>query len=352
MISTIHDVLDAHTQFVITTHVRPDGDAIGSQIALAQYLTKRGKEVAMINSDPAPSNLGWLPGSENIETYRGGARQIKKIAGADVIIVVDTNAAHRLGEVGEVVKNSTAQKILIDHHTQPESWFDHTLVNDRASSTGELIFDLITETDKNLLDKSISTALYVAILTDTGSFRFSSVTAHVHTIVAQLLEKGVEPAEVYGLLYESKSIHALRLLGRALDTIRILPDGKIGYLTVTIAMLQETGATSEDTEGLVTYVQALEGVEVALIFTEVSNGTKVSFRSKGEWHVHKWARSLGGGGHRNASGAFLKLPLQKAIRTTLESASQFLPLSIEDASETPSAEDEAYLLLLQASREE
>ncbi len=352
MIDAVREVLLQHDHFVITTHTRPDGDALGSQVALGLFLRKLGKHVAMINSDPAPSNLTWLHGAEDVETYRHTTRQLKTIAGAEVVIVVDTNALHRLGKIGEAIKNSSAHKLLIDHHTQPETWFDTAFVDDMASSTGELVYDLISRHAPNLIDAPIATALYAAILTDTGSFRYSSVTPKVHRIVADLMERGdLKPEDLYTHLYETKSIHSLRLLGRALETIRLLHGGVLGHITVTVAMLQETGATSEDTEGLVSYVQALEGVKVALIFTEVSNGTKVSFRSKGDWHVNEWARALGGGGHRNASGAFLELPLREAMQKTLDKAPQFLPLSdgVSDG-DTLSDADQAYLALMQGRR--
>jgi phosphoesterase RecJ-like protein len=267
-----------------------------------------------------------------------------------VIVVVDTNVRDRLGrKMAKPVKNSGAVKLLIDHHTEPETWFDRMFVRDTASSTAELIHELITAHDPGLIDEAIATALYVAILTDTGSFRYSSVTPAVHRVVADLLERGSRPPEaVYAALYETRSPHWVRLLALVLDTLTLRCDGLLSYLIVSRRVLEETGATSEDTEGFVGYGLAIEGVRVALIFTETPRGTKVSFRSKGDLYVHEWARAFGGGGHRNASGAYIKRDLDEVIGLVLASAPRYLGLSGDEPEQDPtlSAEDAAYLSTL------
>ncbi len=329
MIEDVLPLLLEKKRFVITTHVRPDGDAIGSQLALGQFLRKLGKQVAMINNDALPDNLAWLPGADAIEIFNSSVAHHEHIGEADVIVVVDTNALNRVGKkLARPVKNSGALKVLIDHHTEPETWFDHTYICDTASSTAELIYELITAHNADLIDSSIAQALYAAILTDTGSFRYSSVTPTVHRIVADLLERGsVAPAAVYAALYEMRSPQWVRLLSQVLDTLTLRFDGVLSYLIIARRVLQDTGGTTEDTEGFVSYGLAIEGVRVALIFTETLRGTKVSFRSKGDLHVHEWARAFGGGGHRNASGAFIRRPLEVVIDTVMASAPRYLGLS-------------------------
>ncbi len=350
MLEDVLPLLLEKTRFLITTHVRPDGDAVGSQLALGLFLQKLGKQVAMINTDPLPGNLDWMPGVEAIEVFNGALAQHEYIGGADVIVVVDANALDRLGrKMAKPVKNSGALKILIDHHTEPETWFDRTFARDTASSTGELIHELITAHDPDLIDEAIATALYAAILTDTGSFRYSSVTPAVHRIVADLLERGsMAPPAVHAALYETRNPEWVRLLALVLDTLTLRYDGRLSYLVVTRRVLEETGATTEDTEGFVGYGLAIEGVEVALIFTETLRGTKVSFRSKGETYVHDWARAFGGGGHRNASGAYFTRPLNEVIDDVLASAPRYLGLSDSDPDNdgTLSPEDAAYLSTL------
>lgn len=352
MIEDVLSLLLHHERFVITTHIRPDGDAIGSQVALGRFLRNLGKDVALLNSDPPPDNLAWLPEIEQVETFEGAPEHLKQIAGADVVIVVDTNALDRIGKLADPVKNSGAQKVLIDHHTEPENWFDITHARDTASSTGELVYELIAAHDADAIDDAIATALYAAILTDTGSFRYSSVTPAVHRITADLMERGdLLPEVIYSHLYDTKSLQGLRLLSRSLGTLQLCYDGRIGYMVVSRRMMQETGASSDDTEGFVSYVHAIDGVRVALLFTETVSGTKISFRSKGDMYVNEWARAFGGGGHRNASGAYVREPLDDVIEQVLAAAPDFLDLAGEDeADEDLSQDDEDYLALLQAMR--
>ena len=352
MTDQILDCLYRHERFVITTHVRPDADAIGSQVALGRFLRALGKEVTLLNSDPPPDNLGWLPDIGAVQVFDGAPEQLKQIAGADVLLVVDTNALHRIGKLADPVTNSGARKVLIDHHTEPETWFDLTYARDTASSTGELVYELIAAHDADAIDEAIATALYSAILTDTGSFRYSSVTPAVHRIVADLMERGnLLPEVIYTRLYDTKSLEGLRLLSRSLGTIRLHYDDQVGYMVVSRRMLEETGATSDDTEGFVSYVHSIDGVRVALLFTETVSGTKVSFRSKGDMHVNKWAQAFGGGGHRNASGAYVRQPLEDVIDKVIAAAPQYLDLE-ETEDEVLSQDDEDYLALLQAMRAE
>lgn len=348
MTDSVLALLKKHDSFFITTHLRPDGDAIGSQLALGRFLEKLGKAVTMINSDPPPENLGWLPGIDAIETFEGTAQQLKYIGGADVIIVVDTNGLKRIGKLANPVKHSGALKVLIDHHTEPETWFDEIYLRDTASSAGELVYELITAHDADLIDEEIAQMLYAAILTDTGSFRYSSVTPAVHYIIGDLMERGsIQPEVMYTKLYDTRTLNGLRLLALALGTIELHHDGRVGHMVVSLKMLNKTGASHDDTEGFVSYVHSIDGVQVSLIFIETVSGTKISFRSKGDWHVNKWAQAFGGGGHRNASGAYVREPLDKVIRDVIAAAPRFLDLG--EAVETPqtlSADDEAYLSTL------
>ena len=318
--------------FYLVTHVRPDGDAIGSQLAMGLYLEKLGKTVHMINSDPHPDNLGWMPAVDRIEVFDGSLGQRTRIDQADAIIVLDANASNRLGEVGTLIKHSTAPKFLVDHHTNPESWFDVSFVKDKASSTAELVYELIEKQgDLDLIDEKIATALYAAIVTDTGSFRFSAVVPQLHRIVADILERGnLTPAPIHTALYDTKSLASIKLLSRALATITLRYQGEIGYMVISQQMLRELQADSDETDGFVNYVLSVDSVKAGLLFLETAKGTKVSFRSTGDILVNKWAASFGGGGHRNASGAFVKKPLDKTIKVVMDAAPRFI--DVEDES--------------------
>ena len=325
------DRLLAHESYVVTTHLRPDGDAVGSQLALGRFLERQGRTVRLLAADPPPRNLEWLVRRGRIEIVDGGGTLDQRIAvnDADAVVVVDTNTEHRIGEhLGALVTQSGGEKFLIDHHPRPETWFDHHYVRTSASSTGELIYELIAATDPSLIDTETATALYTAIMTDTGSFRFNSVTPKVHEIVADLLRRGeINPEPIHLEIYNNRPLSAYRLLGFALESIRVIHDGVVGYMTVTQNMLHRSGATLEDTEGFVDYVMAVEGVEVAVIFLDLKRNVKASFRSSGtDYPVNEWARHFGGGGHRNASGAYFKGTLSQIVPRVLEAAPRFLPL--------------------------
>lgn len=343
------NLLEKASTVVISVHTRPDGDAIGSQLALGLFLESQGKHVTYLNADPHPYNLDWLPGREKLEVYTGSLKQVEALDRADVVVVADTNAQHRIGDHGRLIREGKATTLLIDHHTDPETWFHTTYRRESASSTGELVYELIAAWDIDAIDNAIAANLYVAIMTDTGSFRFSSVTPALHRIVADIMERGkLEVSELHAEVYDKRTPEGMRLMGRILDTLTLTFNGELAHMSVTRSALMETGASVEETEGLVNQALSVEGVRVALIFTETERGTKISFRSKGSDHVHAWARSLGGGGHRNASGAFVHKPLDATIRTAVETAPRFIAFNDAESSTSDelSAADAAYLSAL------
>lgn len=353
MLDDVLALVRENEQFFVTTHLSPDGDALGSQIALGRFLQKLGKTAVMVNSDQVSYNLQWMSGTEDVEVYDGSMEQREALAEADVVFVLDTNDEERLGKIGGMVRDATATTVIIDHHLQPEGWFDVEFIRDTAAATGELVYEMIDATDPDLLDAEIATALYTAIMTDTGSFRYSSVTPQLHRIVADILERGnIEPAPIHETIYDRKSMPGLRLLGRMLNRIRLRHDGQLAYSVVTQRMVEDTGASWDDKQGFVNYVLSIEGVKAALLFSEVDDGSKISFRSEADVRVDEWARHFGGGGHRNAAGAYVKRPtFEEAIEDVIEAASRFI--DFEDAYQGPdelSSEDEAYLETLLQSQ--
>jgi bifunctional oligoribonuclease and PAP phosphatase NrnA len=352
MLSRILDRLLKCRSLVLTTHIGPDGDALGSELALAYFLRGLGKRVDIINCDAPPYNLGWLPGADDIEVFSGSISQRRRLDSADAIVVLDTNAAHRLGRMSQAVQSARGSKILIDHHTHPETWFELTWVDDKASSTGEMVYDLIVAHDIDSIDADIATQLYAAIMTDTGSFRFNNVTPRVHRIVADLLEQGgIRPAPIHTAIFDTRSKGGLRLLSLALDTITLTHGDRVGYMVLTQRMLRETGTSKDEAEGFVNYVLSIEGVEAAALFSENEKGIKISFRSQGETYVHQWARHFGGGGHRNASGAYVQGTLEDVITRVMGAAPRFLGFDDEDEpADELSDEDRALLSSFTANR--
>jgi phosphoesterase RecJ-like protein len=349
MARSTNEFINRFHRFVISTHTRPDGDAIGSQLALGRLLTSLGKEVFLINADPPARNLEWLPGCDDVHLFDGGIAQREAIAQADVMAVVDTNVADRLGSLADAVRHAGARKLLIDHHPGSESWFDHSYVRETASSTGQLIFELIEDRHLDLLDEDLATNLYVAITTDTGSFRYSHMSAEVHRVAAALIERGgLTPETIHQRLYDTRTLSSLRLLSAALGTTTLRFDGRLGYMVIPRDMLQESGADRDDTEGLVNYVLSIDGVEVALLFFETEAGTKISFRSRGNVVVHEWARSLGGGGHHLAAGAFVRTDVDEAIETVVPQAERLYGWDAKGGdSDDLSPEDQSYLSLME-----
>lgn len=346
MLAPVLDTLLAAERVVITTHLRPDGDALGSQIALGLFLRKLGKHVTLLNADAPPRNLEWLLDFSDVTTFTGALKQLKRVNEADVIAVVDTGAEHRLGDLGRTIRDSPARKVLIDHHPGPEDWFDQQFLGTTRSATGELVYELITAHDPDLIDGPIATALYAAIMTDTGSFRYGSTTARVHEITADLLERGdIRPEPIHIAIFDTRQASSLRLLSRALDTVTTVYDGQIAYVVVSLDMMNSVDARSDEAEGIVGYPLSLEGVRAVVMFLETPSGIKCSFRSKGDLAINGWARAFGGGGHRNASGAYIKGgALRDVIDRVIAAAPKHLDLGDEyEVSDEISDEDLALL---------
>ena len=351
---TFFDRLRAHDRYVLTSHVRPDGDAIGATLALARVLERLGKHVTVALADAPADALAWMPGAGALVPFDGSLAQREAIAAADAVVVLDANQRGRLGAVGTALEAATgATTFLVDHHTLPEAWFDERLVRETASSTGELVFEIVEAWEADggldLLDLDTATLLYAAIMTDTGSFRYATVSPRVHRIVATLMERtGLDVTPIHEALFDGRRLGALRLLADALRTIAVHAGGRVATMTLSRRLLRDSDAHTDETEGFVNYALSLRGVEVAILFTEVANGVKLSFRSKGEAHVHEWARAFGGGGHRNASGAFAKRPLDALMADVLAAAPRFLPSdgSTPDL-DMPSGDDALLALLRQ-----
>ncbi|GMQ80912.1 MAG: bifunctional oligoribonuclease/PAP phosphatase NrnA [Rhodothermia bacterium] len=346
MLNQILASLKDASSVVITTHTRPDGDGIGSQLALGLFLEKQGKTITLINHDRPPYTLDWLPEIDRLEVFDGSLEQRERIKNADVLVIADTNSEKRLGEVGSSFRDASGTKILIDHHTDSEDWFDLEYSRETASSTGELVYELMDLWDLDSIDTAIASSLYVAIMTDTGSFRFSNVTADVHRLIGDLIQRGnLDSAQIHANIFDRRSPEGIRLLSQVLATLEIHHDGSVGSMVISRRSLHETGASIEEAEGFVNHILSIEGVRVGLLFTETERGTKVSFRSKADDHVHKWAQALGGGGHRNAAGAFVRKSLEKTIQNVVDKAPKFIHIgNTEESSdgELP-AEDAEYL---------
>jgi len=317
--SQVKKIIQQHQKFVLTTHINPDGDGLGSEIALAEYLKFNGKQATIINKTPMANNYKFLDPFNEILVY-DAAKHLPLLEEAEVFLILDISDWARLREIGNFIKESPRQKICIDHHHCPYQFTELDVIDVKVSSTGELVFDLLRELGVTL-NQRIAEAIYTCILTDTGSFRFSNTTPRAHHIIAELIEFGVNSRRIYESVYEQNTASKMRLLGMILQKLNFDCSGDLAWFNITQKMLEQTGAHPWDTEGFADFPRSIEGVEVSLMFTEIEpNRTKISFRSKGRIVVNTLAMKLGGGGHEFASGAMLEYPLQRANAIVLEEA--------------------------------
>jgi phosphoesterase RecJ-like protein len=311
-------------RFVLTTHVNPDGDGLGSELALARFLRGKGKTVTILNHSATPKNYAWMdPAGELVAFVPERDRDI--LLQADTIVVLDTNHPERLRSLQPFVTESAAVKIVIDHHLEPHPFADQYLIDDDATSTGELVYRLLAHIDAAALDSSMAVPLYTAIMTDTGAFRYPRTDPEIHRIAAHLLELGVTPIEVYANVYEDWTPGRMRLLGEVLDSMKTAHNGKVAYVVCTRKMFQDTGTSEVDTDNFTSYPMSVRGVVVGILINELQHGVKISFRSKGTIPINELAKEFGGNGHLNAAGARLfDATVDQAVATVIEKSGKYV----------------------------
>lgn len=313
------DLIAAKTRFVLVTHVNADGDGLGSQFALGRFLRRKGKDVRVVNTDPIPHQYRFLARGDEPEVYEP-TKHDPVLERADAIVILDNSSANRLATMREVVVKSRAPKICIDHHPHPDTQWDMMVIDDKACATGEMIYRLIREVEGEVTSEE-AVPIYVSVVTDTGNFRFSNTTPSVLTMAADLVSKGADVPNVYQQIFERNTPSFVRLLGTALASIRQDETGRLGYIVLSRDMMKSVGADGEDTSDIINGILTIEGTRLALLFKEMPDGrTKLSLRSKGAIDVNRLAAELGGGGHRNASGAVMPMPLSQAVETVLPKA--------------------------------
>lgn len=311
-------LLQSSENIVITCHKGPDGDAIGSSLALYLYLKKQGKNATIIVPDDFPFFLKWLPESEHIILYDANKETANTIINnADLIFTLDFNALHRTGDMQEVLSNASAKFIMIDHHQQPDDYAEVTYSDTTICSTCQMVYHFIDALeDINTLDTNIANCIYTGIMTDTGSFRFRSTTSTTHRVIASLIDIGIDNAKIHQNVYDSNSYNRLQLLGKSLTNLKVIPELNTAYISLSADEQSEFNAQKGDTEGVVNYALSLQGIKLAAIFKEDQNSKliKISLRSKGDFSVNEFSRAhFNGGGHTNAAGGASKLSLEETV---------------------------------------
>lgn len=323
----LKNLLAKKHKIVITTHLNPDGDALGSTLALSMALKKMGHEVYPIVPNEYPEFLQWLPGNDDvIDFFKKKEFACPIISSADIIFFLDHNESKRGGDMNEALTASKAVKIMIDHHPNPQMAVDFQLSFIEASSTCELIFEFLTAIDGlDLMDKAIAECIYTGILTDTGCFNYNSSRTRTFEIAAQLLRYGIPKDEIFSRIYDNFSEQRMRLLGYCLnEKMVVLPEYHTAYMLISLEEQKRFNFATGDSEGLVNYPLSIKGICFTALFIERKDKVKISFRSRGKFPSNLFSeRHFSGGGHLNAAGGESALPLDKTVQKFNELLSDY-----------------------------
>jgi phosphoesterase RecJ-like protein len=315
----IGKVIEKRDPVVVISHLNPDGDALGSAVALALYLRKQGVPTSVIMPNKVPEFLQWLPGYDTVVIYQGNKKKCRKLlAEAATIFMVDFNDPERTGNMKEDLLAADAFTILIDHHQEPVQFTDMLISESWRGSVGEMIYLVLKDLEGDeFLDKEIATCLYVAIMTDTGNFRYASSYSEVFNIVGALVDAGIDKDQIYSNIYDSYSESRMKLMGYCMsEKLVVLPEVNAAYISISKEELDRFDHQVGDTEGFVNIPFSIKGIKLSALFIEKKDIVKISFRSKGDISVDRIAADhFNGGGHINAAGGETPLSMEEAIRS-------------------------------------
>jgi phosphoesterase RecJ-like protein len=306
----------------LSTHINADGDGCGSEAALARLLAQRGIRSRIVNPTPWPKMFEFLLGDDVDERSAAGAAALRDV---DALIVLDISDIDRLGSLAEAVRKLRTPRLVIDHHVPHDEPAGDVLFTDTtASATGELVYDFAVVLGLRITPE-IAGALYTALISDTGSFRFSNTTPRCHGVAAELLAAGVDPEQMYQRIYASVPIGRLRLLRDALETLEVDETVGLSWISLPAGVLERYNVRSEELDGLAEHPRSIVGTRMALFFRDLGHGqVKVSFRSTGSVDVNEFARRFGGGGHAKAAGALIHGSLDRVRASVVAAAREFL----------------------------
>lgn len=317
-LESLKELLDTPKKVIITTHYKPDADALGSSLGLASYLKKKGHQVNVISPSDYPEFLYWMDGHEEVINYeaKNEKKSAELIDKADIIFCLDFNNLYRINKLGVMVGESSAAKVLIDHHLEPEQFADYELWSSKAAATAELVYELIIKfNDRQYIDQNIAESLYAGIMTDTGQFKHPNTTKNVHLVTADLIGFGANVAKVGRYIYDNNSIERLKFTGYALSRkLKVLKNLRTAFFWISAEDLKKYKSKTGDTEGLVNYALSLKGIVFSAVIIERPDTIRLSLRSKGEFSVNDFAKDhFKGGGHPNAAGGISDLNLEETV---------------------------------------
>ncbi len=319
---TIHwprfaEIIRSHQRFVLTSHVRPDCDALGSELGMALVLESLGKQVRIINGQETPPNLAFIDPGKRIGVI-GRTVQAAELADAELLIVLDTCAWQQLGPMADVMRNSQAKKVVLDHHVSADDLGAEEFKNTKAEATGRLVVDAADALGVKLT-AVMAMPLFAALATDTGWYRFGSTTSETYRYAARLVEAGADPAAIYNALYEQETLGRIKLRGQILARTTAELGGRLVHTYVLVDDFARTGSLPSDTEDAINLTLTVAGTEFAVIFVQqASGGFKISFRSRCAADCSKLAEQFGGGGHKAAAGAFVDGTLEEVRPRVLD----------------------------------
>ena len=325
----LKEILSTPKNIVVVPHKNPDGDAMGSTLGLMHYLNQYNHNVTVIAPNEYPNFLHWLPGNNDVVVYDNDSENAESIIKkAELIFTLDFNHFGRCGNLQTPLENANqATFVMIDHHQQPDTYAKFTYSDVSICSTCQMVYHFIENLqDIDKLNKEIATCLYTGIMTDTGSFRFRSTSSTTHRVIADLIDNGAENAIIHESVYDTNTISRLHLKGVALNNLKVLPEFKTAYISLTQKELNQNGYKKGDTDGFVNIGLSLNDINFAILFTEneAEGIIKISFRSKGNFSVNQFARKyFEGGGHDNAAGGKSDDNLEETINKFLSILPQY-----------------------------
>ena len=322
------DLIETHDRFLVTTHVRPDGDALGSEVGMAGLLRQKGKDVRVVNSSPTPPRYDFLDPDGTLFEHFGAQVEPAALADREVLVILDLSSWGQLGDMAGFVRDFAGKRVVIDHHVSQDDLGATFLKDSTAEATGALIVNAVRALGGSFTPE-VATGLLTAIAMDTGWFRHPNTTPKTLRTAADLVASGAAIDAIYRQLFERNTLGRLRLMGETLASLQIDCGGSVAYATVTRAGLARAGAVPQDTEDLIDFTVSMSGVEVGMIFLEqLKGGVKVSFRSRHGLDVAALASRFGGGGHRAAAGAMLDEPIAESVKRVLEAVREALAAQV------------------------
>mgnify|MGYP005830705511 FL=1 len=329
--SKIEQIISENEKIFISTHINPDGDSLGSAFAMYHYLKKIGKDCRIINHSEVPLVYSFLNEKEIFNEIND--ENIAFIKNADLGIILDIGDFYRLGEVANVIEGTTIETINIDHHPLTENnFFTHNFINLDASSVGEILYSYFSSLGSDIIDKEMMLGIYSAVLTDTGSFRFSNTNQLSHEIAVDAIKMGINISEIYQNIYENSSVSRIKLLGNVIQKLNFDCNGELLWFSLNNDMVKEVDGTNQDFDGFTDFFRGIQGVEIALMLYDLKGKVRLSFRSKGKYKVNDVAKKMGGGGHPFAAAALVDGEFSDVKSTVLGLLSTYINNYDEDTS--------------------